>query len=898
MGIESLARSLQSKNNHVSTCTYALIRHFCTQLADIRSRSAATPLETEAVRLVEWWHRDFLTIHGELSFGHSSNAKVKPDWLQTAFSLNDRAQPLDILCAAETCFSLLVRVLAYHRVATHLGEAVSLEHLAAPEALADVLHGDFFLRHYIHNYCFPDAYSWFLCVWNKNTEHLLRPWLTSVHACLTETDGTSVSAEKQVQPASRDSFTHLYEALFPRQLRHALGEFYTPQWLAEYTVAETFAKSGAVPWQAVCLDPTCGSGTFLRALVGAIRRAGDAEGGAHSREEIAYGRPETPTAQLQRLCQVVRGYDVNLLAVIMARTNFLFDVLDLWDGRVDIHLPIDWFDVLDRPHTEDGRLTVSLHGKPIATTLQSRARQDGIARRADHAASVPERLQRVYIANRLRGAAHPPADIVVGNPPWVNWEYLSKSVRDRTGHLWQTYALFDAAGRDRALAKEDLSTLLTYAVADRDLRVGGCLGFVLRQAVFKSKQNGAGFRRLQLGRSGPALQVLQVDDLSLLQPFPGASTATAVVWLRKAETTAYPVPWRIWRPQQAEAKKSIARPAVDFDLHMARPVQEDVPTSPWITLPSDCFAAAKRVLGHNSYRARTGVFTGGANAVFWTRVLSPSGDGLVRVENVTERAKRRAPSVIADVEPLFLYPLLRGADVKRWQAEPQLHLLCPHTKETRMAAVSQATLAAIAPRTLAYLEQFTDVLLARRGFSWDRVQLERTPYAIQRIGAYTFAPYKVVWRYIASSFICAVVSSTHDPVLGPRLVLPNEKLMFIPTADETEAYYLCGVLSSTPVRACIEQVMNPTSISTHVVDNLSIPTFEAHSPLHRRIAALCQAGHALLRRADSQPRALVDQTLAVQTTAEVDAQLDEAVCTLYNLTPADLTAFSTLTAKR
>lgn len=989
MDIQSLAVALSSKGTPVSSCTYALIEHFCTQLADIRRDQSAPPAEAtretsrEAARLVAWWQADFSAMHGDLSFGHSSNAKVKPGWLRRAFGVGEACDPLDILLAAETCFSLLVRVLAYRTVAEYLGEADALERLAEPRTLADVIHGDFFERHNIHNYCFPDAYSWFLSVWNKNTTERLLAWLTPLSSFDTtlpfytagarsigsngraaETAGsTAAIGGTRSTRSTGDSFKRLYEALFPRQLRHALGEFYTPEWLAEYTVAETFAKAGAVPWQSVCLDPTCGSGTFLQALITAVRGAGAHGQTPRSQTESAHqehatARPVAPTEQLQRLCEAVRGFDVNLLAVIMARTNFLLLVLDLWDGRTAIDLPIDWFDVLDRPYTEDDRVRVNLHGESITvmrgenafgtygaevtgnhgeslsvSSLPGAALETAAASERE-ASPVYESLRAAYIVNRLRGAARSPADIVVGNPPWVNWEYLSKSVRERTHHLWQVYALFDASGRDRALAKEDLSTLLTYAVADRDLRPGGCLGFVLRQAVFKSKQNGAGFRRLQIGRSGPELQVLQVDDLTLLQPFPGATTATAVVLLRKAATTAYPVPWRVWRPCQATGEESMA---VTMDRYAARPVRRDQTTSPWITLPSTCLSAADRVLGGNAYRARTGTFTGGANAVFWIRVEGASAGaegasvsaegasegGLVRIQNVTERAKREAPPVTADVEPLFVYPLLRGADVQRWQAEPQLHLLCPHTSETRMAAVPRPILEQLAPRTLAYFDRFTDVLRARRGFSWDRVQLERTPYAIQRVGAYTFAPYKVVWRYIASSFITAVVSSVDDPVLGRRLVLPNEKLMFIPTDDEAEAHYLCGVLSSTPVRACIEQVMNPTSISAHVLDNIAIPTFDRDNPLHRQISELCCAGHALVRKGDTQtplgatgagtgttPAASAGVEAEVQawlddaaissitTVAEVETRLDEAVSRLYGLTAADLAGFAELITRR
>jgi len=60
-------------------------------------------------------------------------------------------------------------------------------------------------------------------------------------------------------------------------------------------------------------------------------------------------------------------------------------------------------------------------------------------------------------------------------------------------------------------------------------------------------------------------------------------------------------------------------------------------------------------------------------------------------------------------------------------------------------------------------------------------------YACQRVGEYTFAPWKVVWRYIAPVFTCAVIKPYQ--VCGPfegKPIIPNEKLMMIDCASKDE----------------------------------------------------------------------------------------------------------------
>ena len=98
-------------------------------------------------------------------------------------------------------------------------------------------------------------------------------------------------------------------------------------------------------------------------------------------------------------------------------------------------------------------------------------------------------------------------------------------------------------------------------------------------------------------------------------------------------------------------------------------------------------------------------------------------------------------------------------------------------------------------------------------------------------------------------------------------------MVYVGTDCREEAYYLCGILSSAPVRCCVTCYMNPTSISAHVLDKLHIPAFDPADSRHLSIAALCEEGH---RASDPRCQDVVRQ------------QLDRAVAALYGLTSADL----------
>ena len=469
----------------------------------------------------------------------------------------------------------------------------------------------------------------------------------------------------------------------------------------------------------------------------------------------------------------------------------------------------------------------------------------------------------------------------MGNPPWVNWEYLFPRYRAGSQHLWEEYGLLQVKGPRLGFSKEDVSTLFTCAALDRFLVPSGHLSFILRQATFRSAQNGAGFRRFHLDGPGLDFRVLEVEDLGRIRPFDGICTPVALVLIQRDARHVFPVPYRHWQAKPGfrravrspDATIASVLPFVRMENMTAAPAHREDPGSVWVSAPNGLAPVLDALLGSNPYQARTGVFTGGANAVYQLQILERTGNAL-RVTNLAEKARRKAPAVTAELEPPCVYPLIQGSDLSQWSVRSRAWLLCPHTAETKIYPLAEADLRQDLPLTYAYLTRFRDLLETRKGFAgWERAIQERYFYALLRVGPYTFSRYKVAWRYIARSFITAVITPMQDPYLGETLPLPNEKVVYVGTDCREEAYYLCGILSSAPVRCCVTCYMNPTSISAHVLDKLHIPAFDPADSRHLSIAALCEEGH---RASDPRCQDAVRQ------------QLDRAVAALYGLTSADL----------
>ncbi len=123
-----------------------------------------------------------------------------------------------------------------------------------------------------------------------------------------------------------DRFRPLYQALIPPAVRHRLGEYYTPDWLAERTLHQSGFKADQ---DHTLLDPACGSGTFLMAALSA---------GAS---------PEQ-----------VQGIDLNPLAVLAARANLIIAHPSTTDEAFEP--AVYWADAIPR------RGTLDLFGDPTS----------------------------------------------------------------------------------------------------------------------------------------------------------------------------------------------------------------------------------------------------------------------------------------------------------------------------------------------------------------------------------------------------------------------------------------------------------------------------------------------------------------------------------------------------
>lgn len=321
----------------------------------------------------------------------------------------------------------------------------------------------------------------------------------------------------------------LYESLIDPEDRHDLGEYYTPDWLADLVTKQALNDN----MDARVLDPSCGSGTFLFHAIRRKRQAMEAAGVAAS--EIA-----------ARCTRTVHGLDVHPVAVIFARVTVLLALgpalstragtLSVpvymgnamqWDVRPDegdlvVHVPAATVGgpraMLRFP------LEVCAQGDQLESILTDMQRASELGEAPD---AFPRRLARLgviesardtlkesyrifdllnregrnhiwgYMARNLARpialSATPKMDVIVGNPPWLSYRFMSSELKTRFRDGCRSLNVWVREGRNadnegHLVTQTDLSGYFFARSAELYLNRGGRIAMVLPLAAMTRGQ--------------------------------------------------------------------------------------------------------------------------------------------------------------------------------------------------------------------------------------------------------------------------------------------------------------------------------------------------------------------------------------------------------------------------
>jgi len=787
---------------------------------------------------------------------------------------------------------------------------------ALKRALEDLESGGVFRKLLnITNFIEGDYFSWYL----EELDEELAEIIAETAKRLADYEPATPVLEPEY---TRDLLKRLYQNLVPGKIRHDLGEYYTPDWLAELVLnevkmtAENLEKLAQkrndtlAPLNLRVLDPACGSGTFL---ILAMKRFREYAEEHYLRDVLA-----------DYLLRNVVGFDLNPLAVSAARTNYLLAIADLLPYvKGSIEIPIYLADSLlvetrttltgttyvIRTYVGEFEMPKSIVEKGLlGRLLEAVDRYVRLSYRVEDFKQMVKgelnldegelqltgNLYRTFLklekedknhvwTSIIKNAFAPLTntssfgkfDYVVGNPPWINWESLPEDYRQSSRQMWLRFNLIESTrGFGLGKVKKDIAMLFVAVSVDRYFKEDGLLGLLVPFTLYKT-QAGAGFR----GFLANKCQVTNIHDLVELRPFEGAINRTSLLILCKGRTS-FPIPCTSW------TGGTIAFDATLDDVYYQTkcynmaltPIGgKNSPKTSWMILGMGACEAVYKVTGPSRYQAHEGVNTA-LSGIYWVKILEKDLRGVL-VQNLPEMGKTDIPAIQELCEEDLLYPMLRGRDVKKWKAHPSVYIVIPHDPKSG-TVYHEKIMKSRFPRAYQFFYNFQDALKNRSLYKlWGK----GSPfYAAYAVASYTFAPYKVVWKEIAGKiagkgkFSAVVSAPVEDLVLGNKIVILDHKLMYLPLYEMDEAYYVASLLNSSPIRAVVAGYTIETAISTHVLKNVRVPEFDPTNIVHRRLSDLSKEAHTLAAKEEEKEL------------KKIEEDIDRLVAEVYGLTDEDL----------
>jgi len=796
--------------------------------------------------------------------------------------------------AIQTYYSIVLKLLAAEIASRFYDSSVSayMEYLSSiresgelRRAFQRIESGELFADLGIRGFAEKDFFSWYLEEWDEEVEELLR----SIIGRLSEYDASSVYLSVE---SARDLLKMLYEELIPRrEVRQKLGIYATPDWLAELVVREAgLAERLSEPCNVRVLDPGCGTGTFLSLVIQEVGR-----------------RAEPGEATLRCVTRNIVGFDIEPLAVLTAKTNYLVALAAtglLSRRRGDIEIPVYMANSLlpaeyktatvlgnvrvVRVETSVGELLVPLRlveegsiagfledlrdAVELGGDVEALAGRYGLDEgEARVARSLYERLRRLgstVWVHVLKSHLAPLAfleyfDYVVGNPPWLAYRFIAdpgyqeivkRMARDEYGLV----------AEEHLMTHMELATLFFLRTADKYLKDGGVIGFVMPRSVFSADQHDA----FRAGRfRGVKLRFKEIIDAEGVKPLFHVPASAFIA--EKGGETRYPVEGLRLRgtlPEDRHKVLPLSEAERRLEFERVKFYYNRVGGRSFLDTREVRITTKRSYYYSRFYQGATLV----PQPAWLVEVVGAPEPGVVAARSSRRSCARRKVGGCMPplpVEDEFLYGVLTSAEVLPFtHLQPNTAVLPVKPRSGGYEVLTRVEAARLGYRRLAkWLAEAERLWEESRGGKSGRMTLyERIDYQRLLSTQSPQARYRVVYLRSGGHLAAAVaenrpLQAVHGEVrVVLRGVIVDNTLYRYDTDSREEALYLAAVLNSTVLDGLIKPLQSkgqygPRDIHKKPLE-YPIPRYDPRNELHRRLAEL--GGKAESRARSALPAVL------------------------------------------
>lgn len=843
------------------------------------------------------WKELFNLSHDDISKQQAIIDRKKSLEKLLNYTFADRDDEYLAMFALQTAYAIIIKMIAYkiisqirfNRSLINFSDLTDYDSESLRVQFENLENGDIFRQYGMTNLLEGDFFSWY-CTdkqWNDDLAKAIK----EVSEILCRYSGKAVLNNSQ---KSQDFFKKLYEAMVPAAVRHAMGEYYTRKWLAQNVVEEAVKLVNIADWRG--LDPCCGSGTFLNVMIDKILR----EMKGQDNETI-----------LSSILNRVKGIDLNPIAVLTARVNYFVNISHLFNDNRPIDIPVYLGDSSYVPKTikydkvECLDYVISTQKNPIEITVPRSMVEDtsqfaqqmirveiqvknqnskavmqlfkDLIQKSNLTPKIEEKIESLsnnlvnlekhewdgiwarLLGNYLSTAVLGKFDVVVGNPPWVDWKSLPSSYRDRIKSLCISRQLFSG---DRLTGGINLNicALISSVVAENWLSSNGILAFLMPEPLV-FQQSYEGFRNFYMGNGQRMYFCKFANWTKAGHPFKPVTQKFLTYYMRREKvdyTKGVETDWYI----KKSGKNIDDLEELDFDEYF------DVQHKYLAVCNGDknFFSSvdSKSALENFQIIGGTSNYIGREGIEFYPQELMvfklsdmPGTKSCTCLKNMqNKKSKYKLPERLILLETEFLHPMVKGKDITPFHVESENYIVpFPYEKSNPRVPIEMERLSSLAPQLAKYYNDNKKLILDQTEYN-ERIigQNNADFYALARVGEYSYAQNYVVFRD-NTKWAAAVISEVDTSWGGKkRPLFQNHAVSICEDVDGNyisfdEAHYICGIMNSSVVYDYMMQ--SSDSRSFPIRPRIIILKFNKNDKNHMAIVKLSKEAH---KHYDDQPK--------------------------------------------
>lgn len=766
----------------------------------------------------------------------------------------------------------LVKLVVYLRL--------SGDSIARRDRIASALSGEYFSSYGIMNLIEEDFFSWLMHPLIKDDSVSLSHGLANE---LLRYDFSQID---------EDFFKEIYQDVVDRGQRHRIGEYYTPEWLTELTLQEATkvwsTEKGKLP---SILDAFSGSGTFLSAAIRLLRN------------ELAKKGSSKPEA-LEVILSKVVGMDINPLAVIIGRANYLIALGDLLMAGKSVTIPDYVADSIKIPEVETmweyqanqnvevydfeaygfhiqiptrvakdrSLLGVVMDGfregienyrstkaKTVATKVFERNASTTLTlgelevfkRTFNDVLSLIDKGEDsiwVFIINNMYAPIalmESKFDILVSNPPWIAMRYLeNKNYQNFLKEQVFNYRLLEKS-QVKLFTQMEAATLCYCRACDLYLKEDGVISFVMPRSVLTGAFHHDKFRSFQT----PLMKLEKILDLEDVSPL--FNVPACVLISTKGVPTTYPVFARSYsgKLERKNVRLDEAKGLVIHDYNY-EPPRPSGKVSPYHDLVRQGATIVPRSLWFVDFEVQ--------DTLGITNMQKPKVKTSVEIANESKEPWRGI-QLEGNVEADYIYCTILGGDLVPFGVIKFRPVVLP--LEPRTTSYVLLDTDGLRNRSLVHAEKWLE--MAQK--EWEERRTEKSAESFDRLirwldyqGKATnqnpSSKYVLLYNTSGTNLVSYVLSRQELPAfrangvsISPKGFIAESTTYSMETNHFGEAHYISATLNSTIVNQAIKP-FQPRGLfgERHIHRRpfmLPIPKFNEKNSIHQRLAELSLQAH-------------------------------------------------------